>query len=119
MVLDHDLLMCPCISICIDGSMITKVMVPGKDWEVTQSRGLCQHDWTDDYIKDASDRMHVLNPFCRIRICEDAISEAESSSPQTPNLLGPLSWTSWPPDNEIHISVLIKYSVLSILLLQQ
>lgn len=99
--------------------MITKVMVQGKDREVIQTGGFCQHDWTDDYIKDASDRMHVLNPFCCIRIHEDAILEAESSSPQTPNLLGLLSWTSWPPDNEIHISVLLNYSVLSILLLQQ
>lgn len=63
---------------------------------------------TDDCIKDASDRMHALNPFCRIKIHEDAILEAENSSPQTPNFLAPLSWTSWSPDNEIHISVAYK-----------
>lgn len=67
---------------------------------------------TDDSIKDTLDRMHVLNPFCLIKIQEDADLGTESSSPRTTNFLVSLLWTSWPLDSEIHIS--LAYKLLSL-----
>lgn len=53
---------------------------------------------THDFIKDALDSLHALDPFCHVKIQEDSILAAENSSFQTPNVLVPLSWTFWPPE---------------------
>lgn len=79
--------------------IITKVTALGEDWrEVIWSEDSAGMNGTHNFIKDAADSLHALDPFCHVRIQEDAILGAENSSSQTPNLPVPISWTSWLPE---------------------